>query len=36
MGSILVQWELPKGILRVELSPDMASADVDLWQHYNA
>ena len=36
MGSILVQWELPKGILRVELSPDMTSADVDLWQHYNA
>ena len=36
MGNVLVQWELPKGILRIELSPDMSSAEVEVWQHYNA
>src|SRR5262245_15618727 len=36
MGTVLVQWTLPQGILRVELSPDMTTADVDVWQHYNA
>ena len=36
MGSVLVQWALPVGILRVEFSPDMTSADVDVWHHYNA
>src|SRR5262245_46812118 len=36
IGNVLVQWALPKGILRVELSPDLARADVDVWQHHTA
>jgi hypothetical protein len=30
MGTILVQWELPTGVLRVELSPDFTRADVEV------
>ena len=36
MGTVLVQWAIPRGILRIELSADMTSADVDVWQHFNA
>jgi hypothetical protein len=36
MGQILVQWEIPRGFLRVELSPDMTSAEVEIFQHYTA
>jgi hypothetical protein len=32
MGTILVQWELPAGVLRVELSPDFTRADVEVVQ----
>jgi len=33
MGQVLVQWEIPQGFLRVELSPDMTSAEVEIFQH---
>jgi hypothetical protein len=36
MGNVFIQWKLPQGFLRVELSADMTSANVDVWQQHSA
>ncbi|HEY5922704.1 MAG TPA: hypothetical protein VIV11_13575 [Kofleriaceae bacterium] len=35
MGTVLLQWEIPKGFLRVEITPDFTRADVEVYQTHN-
>ena len=35
MGTVLLQWEIPKGFLRIEITPDFARADVEVYQVHN-